>query len=189
MKKINFTLAVIKPAENQLDKIHEEFLELSSAPSADERLEEAFDLLQATATLINSFSTKKVRQFKRKHLQKMEKYLKCGRVKSKTARGYTSPDIEKIADEIICNKKKYRPFKDGADLITYYQAMFSYRHGTPAIWVMDRDTGYEYLITGITQYGVEFANGDYLSYNKLAEDYYFPLASAHPAARWIGDLQ
>ena len=87
MKTVNFRFAELKAEStlDQIEKIREEFLELSTATCCTERIEEAFDLMQATATFIFYATGNKriLRIFNKRHLNKMKKYLQIKRVKGK----------------------------------------------------------------------------------------------------------
>lgn len=104
MKTLKIKLAALKfNRDRQIDKIHEEFLELSSALDRNERLEEAFDLMQAVASYINSFPKKSVKFFNKKHLAKIQAYLKSGRIAEdkEENRGHSCPTVRQIADKIL----------------------------------------------------------------------------------------
>jgi RAB protein geranylgeranyltransferase component A len=83
--KIKFAELKAESGLEQLEKVREEFLEFSTATGYQNRLEEAFDLMQATATfIVHATGNKKtLKAFNKRHLNKMKTYLQMNRVRGK----------------------------------------------------------------------------------------------------------
>lgn len=86
MKTMKIKLAELKAESgfDQLEKVREEFLEFATATGYQNRLEEAFDLIQATMTFIfhaTGGDQKTLKAFNKRHLTKMKTYLQMNRVR------------------------------------------------------------------------------------------------------------
>lgn len=81
--KTEFAKLEVKSLSDQMGKIREEFLEFETATGYQDRIEEAFDLLQATVTYINlavSATGSNIKKYNKKHLAKMKHYADIKRV-------------------------------------------------------------------------------------------------------------
>ncbi|MCH5149264.1 MAG: hypothetical protein J1G30_01245 [Spirochaetales bacterium] len=106
--------------------------------------------------------------------------------------GYSNQAVKEIADKIIekiieRDNAKYIPFGDGDEFISQYQAIFSYHHGIPPMWVMGESGDY-YMITQIHRDGCCIAGHGFVSYSDLAARYFFPLATLTPVAVRIKEV-
>lgn len=84
MKTMKIKLAKLKTKSitEQMEKIKEEFLEFETAAGYQDRIEEAFDLLQSVATFLCFVADKRIDTYNKMHLTKMKRYLQCKRVKA-----------------------------------------------------------------------------------------------------------
>ncbi|MCH5149265.1 MAG: hypothetical protein J1G30_01250 [Spirochaetales bacterium] len=82
MKTIFIQLAKLKAMTetSQLNKIREEYLEFESGIDTQDKLEEAFDILQSVVTYINFTVGKDIKKYNKKHLDKMKRYAAANRV-------------------------------------------------------------------------------------------------------------
>ena len=85
MKTMKIKLAKLKAKSvfAQMDKIREEFLEFETATGYQDRIEEAFDLMQAVATFINFAAEKNIKKHNKRHIAKMKRYAGIQRVREK----------------------------------------------------------------------------------------------------------